>query len=205
MEKGLFDSLYTRFILRDFLGKIVPGTGLSIWLAKEANSFNAVVSFLKELPTPAWIIGLGFGWLVGLALQSFGELTGLFLYWPRDAVAPVDRMVVFDATVSDGMRHQVERLRVMKEACGTAAIVFLVMFAIISLRFAWALFVDGALFNTALQTYWLEWCVSLAMFCLLQRMHREHVRRQDLMMASVLGVRPVTPTVQLQPEQPKAN
>jgi hypothetical protein len=185
MDK-FFDSLYTRFILRDFLGKIVPGAALILALAAQFSSWTAVVAFLNKLNTGAWIVGLGVAWIVGLAIQSLGETLGLFIYWPRKVSDSVERMVKFDQRASDGMRHQVERLRVMKETCGTAAIVaLLVCAAAIAEMVFVAIWLDQtwlAALRRALPTL----AASLPLFALLQRMHREHVMRQDKVMGEVI-------------------
>lgn len=187
MEQTFFESLYTRFFLRDFLGKIIPGSGLILWLAKEVTSGERLLSVLEKIPTGCWIVGAGIGWLTGLALQSLGELTGLVLYWPAGARDPLDRMVAFDAKASEGMRDRVERLRVMKDACGTGAVVFLLMLVVTIGKFVWMAVFEKTPIAIAWGNVCTEVFITFAMFWLLQRMHRQHVDRQDRMMSSVLN------------------
>ena len=119
-----------------------------------------------------------------------GEWIGLLIYWPRETGNAVDRVVAVDTKASDGMRHQVERLRVMKEACGTAAVVFLLMLVFVTLRFGFVVCGSNRPVWDTAGAMFPEWIVVAMMFVLSQRMHREHVNRQDRMMSAVLDFWP---------------
>ena len=80
-------SLYTRLVLRDIFGKVVPG---SLVLAAAYSAFvssapSPVVTLrrLGEAPFGIWIMLIALGWLTAFAIQSFGERTRLFRCYPK--------------------------------------------------------------------------------------------------------------------------
>ena len=71
----IFNAFYTQFILRDVLGKIMPG--LILVLVISTGFFNKpseIIKCLSNLSLMLWLVILGAAWLAGLAVQSFGEL-----------------------------------------------------------------------------------------------------------------------------------
>lgn len=82
--QNFFQSFYDGFVLRDLLGKIVPG---GIALASIAGALFSSPHYhlpdLNGLSVPIWIALIGVCWLIGFALQAFGELIGYIVYYPR--------------------------------------------------------------------------------------------------------------------------
>jgi len=78
----LFDSFYTKFILRDLFGKIIPGYILLICIIgtclPKQNFF-----LLQSMSVGLWILSLGIAWLLGLAIQGIGILTRQFRRFPK--------------------------------------------------------------------------------------------------------------------------
>jgi len=74
---ALFNAFYTRFVLRDLLAKITPGTivlvaisTIFIWKPED------VAHYFAGLTIWAWTILLAFSWITGIAIQSIGECFG---------------------------------------------------------------------------------------------------------------------------------
>jgi hypothetical protein len=82
--QNFFQSFYEGFVLRDLLGKIVPG---GIVLASIAGALFSSPGYrlkdLNELEAPIWIALIGVCWLIGFAVQGLGELFGYIAYYPR--------------------------------------------------------------------------------------------------------------------------
>jgi hypothetical protein len=77
---GLAEALYSRFLLRDVFGKIVPGTLLLLSLV---HPYFPMWSGLKEWPWPVWLFLIGLSWLLGFAVQAFGEKTHIIRHYPK--------------------------------------------------------------------------------------------------------------------------
>ena len=75
--KILIDSLYTNYLLRDFLSKIIPGMILlfTIYLCFfwENNSSSYLFALFIKFSLMAWISIMGVSWLIGMSIQKFGE------------------------------------------------------------------------------------------------------------------------------------
>jgi len=79
---SLFESFYTRHILRDLLAKIAPGALLLVGVRVAIWSTHQAILDMKELNFGAWLVFAAVAWLTGLGLQGLGELTGRCKYLP---------------------------------------------------------------------------------------------------------------------------
>lgn len=79
----VFDSFYTRFVLRDFFGKIVPGGILLFAIAVSATSPSSVAAYIASMSFWAWIATFGVSWLTAFAIQSFAENVRFIRYYPK--------------------------------------------------------------------------------------------------------------------------
>lgn len=123
---GIFDSLYSRLILRDLLAKILPGTmllGTVAYAALPTDTFRALLdpSLWLALST------LGCGWLTAFAIQGLGEKYGFIKNDPSgfNRTDTYKLMVQFDRTARPSQQMQAERLLVIKEACGNGSLALL--------------------------------------------------------------------------------
>lgn len=92
---ALANELYRRFVLRDFLGKVIPGSLLLLTLLHSfapgiAGYFgirSADGAGMLTIPGWCWLFGgilfTGFAWVLGLAAQSFAEMIRQSGYYPR--------------------------------------------------------------------------------------------------------------------------
>ena len=69
----LFEAFYSRFILRDFMAKIVPGSIVIISILIATTNDFTEIDVLIRLSFWAWIIFIGISWLFGIAIQGMGE------------------------------------------------------------------------------------------------------------------------------------
>ena len=178
---GVVGSLYDRLVLRDFLGKVVPGALLVItayWVCLSSSpTLVATVVHVSQASWGLWLLLASLGWFVGVAVQAAGETVGVIRYYPR-GVAEAEFMgkLVALEKASSGARQAHERLVVIKEACGNAGIALVLSTLLILLR----LWRGQALGRVSLAV------LALAAAAALLRMHRLHVARQQLWAETVV-------------------
>ena len=135
---ALFDAFYYHFLLRDFMGKIIPGItfifAISIivtdyFLIQEANSSVLyVTNYLLNLSFWTWIILLVVSWIIGLGIQSIAEFLRLIRYYPKYKDEEKENILTesewhkmyvhFQNNATKNERKEFERMVVIKEACG---------------------------------------------------------------------------------------
>jgi hypothetical protein len=78
--RSLFDAFYERLVLRDFLGKVVPGLILLFtvcasvaWVNLTSVEFSNLVKILIKLSFLGWLVIFGAAWLIAFAIQAFGQ------------------------------------------------------------------------------------------------------------------------------------
>jgi hypothetical protein len=174
-------SLYDRLVLRDFLGKVVPGTLLvttGYWACLSSSpTLVATVVHVSQAPWGLWVLLASLGWIVGVAVQAAGEIVGVILYYPRGVTeAEFMRKLVALEKASSGARQAHERLVVIKEACGNAGIALVLSMLLILFRL-WR----GQALGRALLAV-----LALVAAAALLRMHRLHVARQQLWVEAVV-------------------
>ena len=144
--RGILRDLYEGFFLVDVLGKVVPGlVFVVIWASVLKGSTSAVVNDVHELSAWVWLFLGGVGWLAGFGLQGLGEIFWITTYFPKQphvwaetAEAQIKkhyrerREAALKGRETD--RRELERLTVIREACGNGGIalllgVLLVVFA----------------------------------------------------------------------------
>jgi hypothetical protein len=142
--QAVFRNLYTGFLLRDFVGKIVPGTLLLFSIGAIYSHPRRLLEYLtKDLPTFTLIVLAGFAWTVTLGTQSLAEGLGIWRYFPitsnsvgggqattslwsslvtggDDSSFAADTLQIddFQSKASEDEKQQYERFVVIKEACG---------------------------------------------------------------------------------------
>jgi len=120
---SLFDALYTRLLLRDFFGKIVPGSfiilAIVISLPPYSDLYFRDGKMLRVHVILALAIFLGVAWIIAFAVQAFGE-TFKLIKWHGEKTDQefLKKRVDFGRRASCRESQQLERLIVIKEACG---------------------------------------------------------------------------------------
>jgi hypothetical protein len=173
--KPLFDSFYDKMVLRDLFGKAVPGVLFMMCAIGGLLGADTLGKIADHLNLASWIVAAGLAWLLGFALQYLGELSHLLRTHPRCNGRYVNRdafystWAAFHELASPHEKVHAERLNVIKEACGNAAI---------SLAFAAAFFAVGnRQRHVALNEAAPLIVVCLILFLSLWRMHVRHVER----------------------------
>jgi hypothetical protein len=120
---AIFKDLYTNFLLRDFAGKIVPG---SFFFLSLAVMFVSPVAVCKTISGRVSLLSIalcgGLAWTVVLGLQSVAEYVSAWHYFPTTAGSEMDVQTQiiepFLRVACPDERMQYERYVVIKEATG---------------------------------------------------------------------------------------
>jgi hypothetical protein len=150
MDKFL-DSLYTKLVLRDALGKTAPGSMLLVTLyisvLSQAPNLHEAVQAMRGVPAIDWLPVLAAGWLTALALQALGGQIPERWYLPyirycsdpnrKDAdVKEFYRGVVhFDKCATEDQRQLFERSVVLHEASGNSSLALVLAAGMLAARF----------------------------------------------------------------------
>ena len=166
-------AFYDRLILRDLLGKVVPGSIVTVAAyaacLSTAPSLVATVIHLGQAPLGLWVVLASVGWFAGVALQAAGETLRVIRYYPRHVTLPEfmkGLVELHDASAQ--LRQAHERFVVIKEASGNGAVAIVVASVLIGLRM-WR--------GQPLGHWWLG-ALALLVAVALFRMHRLHLDRQ---------------------------
>ncbi len=142
--QAVFRNFYTGFLLRDFVGKIVPGVLLLFSICTMYYDPKKLFHYLtKDLPTFTIIFLAGFAWTITLGTQSLADGLRIWRYFPEESQAAAivtpqlgfwknlltrgddtsfdkDTLQIdeFQTKASEDEMQQYERFVVIKEACG---------------------------------------------------------------------------------------
>jgi hypothetical protein len=75
--------LYQQFILRDVVAYVTPGTIITVCALKVLLGTAGAITFIKEIPAAAYLPLYGALFMTGLALERFGESTGILRFHNR--------------------------------------------------------------------------------------------------------------------------
>ena len=200
MAENLVDALYSRFLLRDVFGKIIPGLALLLTLgivliSPDDCKPETCRDIIMRLPFGVWIAIFGAAWIVAFAVQSIGEWTKLIRYYPKTYKEDQEwyRLTARFRTHDDYNIHnqQYERIVVIKEACGNAYVSLLLSAAIWLLDRLW---VNWDTLQVSVQTGFEELIdhiviviVVVGVIVFLRRMHFKHVERGADFLQSVVN------------------
>ena len=126
---ALFEAFYSRLILRDVFGKIVPGCIVLSAVVAASRGGAVLVSSANSLSVGVWIVVLGVAWITGFAVQGAGEAFEWFKYDPPEArlTSPQRNALRLALRFKEDHGHELnrqnlERLIVIREACGNGYI-----------------------------------------------------------------------------------
>jgi hypothetical protein len=183
---NVIDSLYSKLLLRDFFGKIVPGTIVILTVAVSLSSLSIIKDFLVDAGFALWLLLIGASWIVAFSVQSLGEFCTLIRYHRKDLSDSEYYKLRhrFNSLVDDRERMQLERIVVIKEACGNGCVALLLS-VLILLVDVWVdspSILDAV--NRVNDTHVLLFVVGVIVF--LGRMHFVHVTRAETYMRAIL-------------------
>jgi hypothetical protein len=127
----IIDKLYSFFLLRDFLGKIVPGSLMLaiFWGTLTSQSIKEIFSQLYSHPPNILVCLLlaGISWIAAFFAQEIGTITRLISI-------DTPNKTIFDILYKKGDKEeirekikQIERISVIKETSGNMSIVLLLL------------------------------------------------------------------------------
>lgn len=142
-----WDALYTRFLLKDIFGKMVPGAGLVMVTGIAITTPERVGELARQMPIASWALAAGFFWIVGLGIQGIGEWINVVHMFPhigRGTRSEVEQNWIlarrdFERQANDRERHNADRAAVLMEAAGNGALTSGVAAVILLLDSVWDL------------------------------------------------------------------
>ncbi len=181
----IFDSFYTRFVLRDLLAKIVPGATVLLTISITVTDPKCVFDYLADLRFWTWIFLTAFSWTVGIAIQGIGDKIRLIRNYPKWEVPGqrefkletwYKKIIEFHRVASEDEKQKLERFGVIKEACGNEYV---------------ALFIPTILlFIRIVKLYDFDLAVAIIIviifMCSLCYMYHEHLQRHYKYLEEVL-------------------
>jgi len=187
---------YSRFILRDFLGKIIPGSLFLIIISLSVIEVGDAVKYYGYLKHFwIWLIFIGFSWLTGFAIQGIGTYKKIFiLYYPKkiEYEEGEKKYGEFIEKANDEQRTLHERFVVLKEACGNGyfslllSLIFIatsIHISVLSEKYNSILYY---LFKNNTNIVYLLIIVLIFLILGLFRIHRESVENQWRTQESIL-------------------
>ena len=199
----LIEYFYSHFILRDFFGKIIPGSIVIITISSALlnyNDFWKIFDYLKEIWL--WIFFIGISWIAGFTIQSIGERIPRFYirYYPpcplinKKIINLNDKIwyklrKIFHESSNDYENQKSERLVVITEACGNGYVAFMIIFFIIFVNIIHRLFTNiprysilsNYIVNRPIEIFYLVIIILIAII-FLRLMHTRHIQRQFKLM-----------------------
>jgi hypothetical protein len=195
---GVFDGLYSRFILRDFFGKIVPGA-IPVMVLYYTLGTNQSFS-VKDIPLEVWVLLYGVSWITGFAIQSIGEWLhdhceklGIRYHTQQTEELFYDLRIKACASAAPFERQEIERTIVIKEATGNTSIAILVSLIFWMLWILWRILSNELCWRQILWPNGPIFFLLLGGFLSLARMHTECVGRQDKLMERIAAYREKNP------------
>lgn len=190
--KDVMDALYTRLLLRDIFGKIIPGSALlsALYVAfYSLDEFKFAVACLTFIPGMAVA---GISWILAFIVQSVGEFRvygkSLIRAYPKKYSSYSDwakqRVKFRNARLDERHYQQNERYGIIREACGNTY-VSIVLSTIILILDHWYDQGLGAVAKIASENLHLI-IVGLFLIIFLVRMRYKHDDRQEKYLNVVL-------------------
>jgi hypothetical protein len=184
---ALFEAVYSRLILRDIFGKIVPGCLILAAFFVGSRGTAGLLSAANSLSLGVFIVVLGVAWVAGFAVQGLGETLGGFLYDPPEvhltSVQRNDLRLEIRRKADDGHdlnRQNIERLIVIREACGNSYVALAVLGGVWLWRYGFDSAVSGvsvAIVKSEVLPRFPLFLLFMSVLMLLRKMHFTHVAR----------------------------
>jgi hypothetical protein len=197
MEK-IFDALYTRLLLRDAFGKVLPGI---VWLSAIVGAgwgLGMVATLSADPSLVRGLLLLGLSWVVGFAVQSAGKMLRPS-YLRIETFPPAEfsgnkefteQMTEFHRIATDREAQAHERYAIVKEAAGNMYMA--VLLAVMTLTLDWlaeAIFLTQSTYPALMPAAAIV--VPLAALVLaalaLRRQHFQASARQAMVIKAVLA------------------
>ena len=135
---SVIDRLYTGYLLRDLVAKVLPGSLVIGALAFSPRTHGISMRWLAHLPWWSWVLAIALAFIVGFAIQAIGEWTGWARIYPdgssRDETArraAMDRMVALGSDGSTWATQQRERYVVLKEMAANVSLAAVITIVIL--------------------------------------------------------------------------
>lgn len=192
------NALFDRSL--DTFAKIVPGLILLLALVGSLLPWDQAFDYVCKTPEGAWLPVVAVSWVLGFAVQSFGETFGLIRYYPCRIDADegtiwmnLDKWykikLTFMAIADQEHKDQSGRLSLIKEACGNCYVALLIATLLLLTsklhQYEWSI---RALAHWACSNMLIP-ILDVAVIAFLCIMHCKHISRQYKYMSAVFKLK----------------
>lgn len=181
---GLVEAFYSRFLLRDFLAKILPGILVMVFILYRlgVDLLGVEISFFVGVCIAA------LAWIVGFAVQGLGEILCLIEYHQDNEAA--DRYLEFIRYDGDKKVNEkdIERIVVIKETCGNMQVASILILITLIIDY-FIMYLRGEWIIASMNYHYaLTYILIISLIGSLRYMHLSHVYRQDMAICKMLGL-----------------
>ncbi len=179
----LIEALYSRFLLVDVFGKIIPGFVVLYSAVMTFWSAPPALESVNQLGLWGWPVVFGLSWALGLGIQSLGQWVRLAHEF-ENLGTWYEQRARFQRIAQEAEVQQISRLLVIREASGngcTALVTSLVIPALAKPYQVLSWFQENSWTRTVLIV--LAGVIAYGFY----RMSREHTRRCCEYVAAVLN------------------
>jgi hypothetical protein len=187
--QSLADAIYSRFLLRDVFGKVVPGAIVLLAVVFAEWPFSRILLVSDNVSAAVWPLLYGAAWVAGFAVQQAAELLRISRTHDSRHFGAAGKRYHEHTSLARGQmrndqdRQQLERFIVVKEATGNSSA---------ALGLAPALWLVVSKFDlAALVTNWSLMVVWAATVYLLKRQHDRARKNEEQFLAFLLSPPPV--------------
>lgn len=205
--EGLVDAIYSRFLLRDMVGKVVPGSILLFAIIGSFLEKNDVLQLVGKTGFFAALVLISMAWVMAFSIQAFGERLGLIRYFPKipkDEISNgcviddkarfkryYQKIILFNKHATSLERMERERLLVIRESCGNTYVSLIFSFVVFITAYCIRtyVYVDISAIFPKNPVYFLPAVVSVlpAIICL-RYMHNQYVGRHSEYLNTILSL-----------------
>lgn len=201
---SLIGDFYERLLMRDILGKIIPGMCVLIAVVIASLGLDRGIAQVKEVTLPLIFFGIGMSWIIAFALQYIGEKVKLLKQCPKEKSNQDQTQEAYEKKTVDKKRDEfylklekfhekcnpwqklhAERLLVIKEACGNGGIALIIAGFLFIMRRV----LNGVSILQCINGDGFYWYGGIALLCVgivLILMHRKHVDRHGIFVNNVI-------------------
>ncbi len=181
---GIVEAFYARFILRDLLAKITPGSIVLLAMAKNIAINDVLISLISNFSFVFGVLIISISWIVGFGIQGLGEKLKLIKYHENEEAQ--ENYSKFLKYGDKDQQKDVERVVVIKETCGNSYIALIIMF-IINLCYM-VMDENYVSLKEILFKNFPNLIILIILIYSLRYMHFEHVKRQNKVVINKLEI-----------------
>ena len=135
---SVIDRLYTSYLLRDFVAKVVPGFLVLLSIVLSSGHDRRLLHAIQAFSFWGWFLLIGLAFSIGFLVQALGELVGWTRIYPDGSshnraarVNAIHRMIALSRSNQPLITQQRERYVVLKEMSANFSLSIVLAFVLV--------------------------------------------------------------------------